>query len=369
MGWTWEAIERDWLAGARVATPPADVVSAFAVAEELLGPDWIEARRQHAPGSHPVAGIISMGKRLAAVRDFAGFDALLKRIQDDDASASAELTAAYLCIPDDAEIEFEFYPRVRVGGGDRMPDFRLRRPGGKWTYVEAAAPDVSELQQAADALVKRLLGFLPKVPLGSAAEIMVRRDLSDEDVRAIEDALHAQLEIPGPSRRDLPGLARVLVRSAPPGQLQLLDNGEPVVPRIGAARAELRGGAQRHLTVRLAFSDPRAEKFLASEAQQLPTDSPGLVMLDVGRAVGAINAWEPLLRRRLQPKMHTRVSGIVLFVSGMWALADGEAWVPWTRVLDNGNAPHGIPKWLTDRLRSWGRTALKRNRRPEAADE
>jgi hypothetical protein len=51
----------------------------------------------------------------------------------------------------------------------------------------------------------------------------------------------------------------------------------------------------------------RAKQFLESEAKQLPKDLPGLVMVQVSHAVGAFKTWGPILRRRLQPNLHTRV--------------------------------------------------------------
>jgi hypothetical protein len=63
----------------------------------------------------------------------------------------------------------------------------------------------------------------------------------------------------------------------------------------------------RHVVVRIAFTDERAEEFLRAEARQLPTDAPGLVMIFPGGS--GWKTWEPVLRSRLQPGMHTRVSG------------------------------------------------------------
>lgn len=357
MAWRWEEIQREWLAGSRVAASPAETLAAFALVEQLLGRQWVESRREHGDvlvtGSHTVAAVISMGKRLQAVRHAYGLDTLLERIRAGDNAAHAELTAAYLCVPSDAPIALEFSVPAQIGDRERVPDFRLRQKVEPWVYVEVTAPDVSALQRQAQTLLERLAAFLTDIPLGSTAEVMMRRDPSEEEVGTIVETLRAQLQVAGPSQRDLPGLALLLVRHAEPGQIVLEDHGEPNIPRIGLARFELHGDRGRHLVVRYAFSDQRAEAFLTSEARQLPRDTPGLVMVDVSNAAGAFNAWQQLLAHRLQPRQHTRVSVITLFSSGMWGLPEGEAWFPWTRVLENQYAANPAPAWLTDRLRSW----------------
>ena len=45
MTWTIEEIEKDWLAGGRIAVSPEDVVATFERCERVLGRDWIYARR------------------------------------------------------------------------------------------------------------------------------------------------------------------------------------------------------------------------------------------------------------------------------------------------------------------------------------
>lgn len=358
MAWTWDDIEQEWLAGSRVAAPPSEVVDAFEIVEEMLGRAWLESQRDHGgvrvSGSHPVASVIAMGQRLRAVRHAAGLEPLLKRVRSGDSAAHAELTAAYLCMPTERQVSLEFGVPVQVGGRETVPDFRLRWNGEPWVYVEVTAPDVSELQQKAQALLRRLAAVLPELPLGSTAEVMIRREPTEEEVASILKTLRSHLQDSELARYDLDGVALLLLRHAQPGQIVVDDHGEPYAPRIGVALFEQQGDqGARHIAVRYAFSDQRAEAFLTSEARQLPRDAPALVMVGVSRVPGALRGWEPLLSRRLQPRQHTRVSGITLFIGGMFPLPDGEAWVPHTTHLLNQYAVHPLPAWLTEKLRSW----------------
>ena len=274
MAWRWETIRDEWLAGSRVATPPDEIVATFEIAGRLLGREWVESQRENAgasvKGSHPVAAVIAMGKRLRAVRNAAGLDDLLRRLRAGDGSAHAELTGAYLCTPILTPITLEFGAVANVANRQRVPDFRLRRDrDDPWLYVEVTAPDVSDVQRRAHALLEQLFEVLADIPMGSMAEVMVRRDPSDSDVAEILGALRTQVREGGQSHRDLPGLALILVGHGEPGEVVVDDHGEPNVPRIGVAKAERQGEACRHLAIRYAFSDQRAEAFLTSESRQL----------------------------------------------------------------------------------------------------
>ena len=125
--------------------------------------------------------------------------------------------------------------------------------------------------------------------------------------------------------------------------------GEENVPRIGIARV-LSGPSepQRHISVRMAFSDDRAEAMLNAEARQLAQDAPSLVMAGVARASGAMKTWEPVLLRRFQPTMHTRVGGVCLFSGGFFLTPRGEDQLFETKIILNPHAKFPLPGWIVD---------------------
>ena len=358
MTWTWEAIERDWLGGSHVVAPPDEVATAFNLVEELLGSPWLEAQRQRSSGtivgSEPVALVTALGQKLAAVRYASGLSPLLDRLRGGTQDAFTELTAAYLCMPTDAQIALEFGIAAQVGNRTKVPDFRLRRGAEPWVYVEVTAPDISDLQRQAEALLERLATVLPEMPLGSTAEILTRCDPNEEEIVRILEGLRSHVQCSGPVRCDLPGLALLLLRHATLGEAVLNDYGEPSMPRVGCARFESQGAhVVKQIVVRHAFSDQRAEKFLRTEARQLPPENPGLVMGGVSQLPGALQGWKPLLLRRLQPHQHTRVSGITLFREAARGSASGDAWMHWTNHVANEHAARPLPAWLISKLQSW----------------
>src|SRR5438105_8848545 len=98
MVWSWDAIEREWLAGGRVAATPQEIITAFTITERLLGQAWLDSKRiqsgVHVTGAQPVAVVVAMGRRLERLQHASGLDAVLRRIQTGDHAAVAELTAA-----------------------------------------------------------------------------------------------------------------------------------------------------------------------------------------------------------------------------------------------------------------------------------
>jgi hypothetical protein len=123
------------------------------------------------------------------------------------------------------------------------------------------------------------------------------------------------------------------------------------VPRLGLAQA-IGGGTEphRHIAIRMAYSDERAERFFRREARQLPKDGPGLLVIQMSRAPGGFKSWEPLIRRRFQPTINTRVSAVCFLGGGSVLTPDGEKLLPETKVLANPHAAFPLPQWIGDCL-------------------
>ncbi len=357
MTWTHEAIELEWLRDGRIAVRPETIVEAFNRAEQVLGRDWIESSRTVSRvvsyGSLPTLRVVTMGQHLAALDGVVGADRIIDRLRRGDNSAEAELASVHLIRFRHPAVEAELYPRVSVGASEKEPDLRVRMDDEHWTYVEVAQPDFSEDYARAQAILERLAALVREMRRLFALEIFLRREPTDAEVELLMARVPFFCERQSASRDDLPdNLGMLLLSDSPPGQVILQDHpGEDDRPRVGMAT--IVSGANeppRHIAIRMAFADERAEEFMTREAKQLPTDSPGVVMIETNRAPGGFKSWEPLVRRRLQPTQHTRVSTVCLFSSGLTATEGGEAWLPETKLIANPHARFQLPRWLTDAL-------------------
>jgi hypothetical protein len=93
---------------------------------------------------------------------------------------------------------------------------------------------------------------------------------------------------------------------------------------------------------------------LRAEAPQLTQDAPGLIMAGVATAIGAMKTWEPLLLRRFQPQMHTRVGGVCLWSGGSFSTLRGEDWIPQTKLIVNRHARFPLSGWISKTLAEMG---------------
>jgi hypothetical protein len=355
--WEWEEIEREWLAGSAVSASPAEVVDAFDRVEAMFGRDWITASREQAggvsQGSLPTLNIVTLGQLMAAVDGVRGSESLLEKIRRSDETAWVELSAIHLLRSPNSSVAVELEPVVLISGRERKPDFRVQKADSDWTYVEVTAPGRSVAQQAVLHTLERIGRLIDIVKKGYALEVLLRREPTETEEEYLVERVPEVCRIDGVHTEELPDrLGMLILNATGPGQVVLMNHeGEEDVPRLG--RADARAGPDephRHIVVRLAFTDERADEFLRVEARQLPTDAPGLIMIQTSRAVGSWRRWVDLLRQRLTPDKHTRVSGICLLQSGYVDTPQGESWRPEAKLILNTHARFELPRWISETL-------------------
>jgi hypothetical protein len=322
----------------------------------MLGRPWMEESRRGQNGPLPTLAIVTVGQWLRSLDGLEGSEELVAKVRQNDRSALAELNALHL-LRTFGNADVELFPVVPASGKPaRQADLRARYAGSPWVVVEVARPDMSELEKRARAISDALACFVDSIEKPFALEVFLRREPSSEEVAAITEKIPRICEAIAPAREDLPGnLGFLQLYDTPAGVVSTPDHsGEELLPRIGVARARISIGAHhapsRQISVRMAFADARAEEFLRSESRQLPQSAPGLIMVDLHQVPGGFQSWEPLLRRRFQPSIHTRVSGVCLFASSICSTPSGLASMTQTKLLRNPQAKMPLPDWLITAL-------------------
>ena len=356
VAWSWESIHKEWLLGESIGAAPTEIVAAFDAAERMLGNDWINQHRITSTGlvagASPTLAVVSTGRALAVIEGRPGADRVVDRLKSADRAAFAELKAIYLCCAG-MSVKIEMEPDLRVDVRNRKPDFRVRESDAPWTYVEVAAPDISETREQAELVMQEIASILPELAIDTAVDLFLRREPT---LAEIDSAKREMLRLgkSGTAGDYDIGYGIISVNMSHPSRVEPRDFGvEPYTPRLGLARAEGVAGtpANKRVSVRYPYSDERAEEFLTREAKQLSRESPGLVMLSLSSTVAPFRTWRPLLARRLQPNLHRRVSAVCLFVSGMESTLAGEDVVSHTSVVENPYSLHQLPAWLSAALR------------------
>jgi hypothetical protein len=366
MPWTWKQIEQDWLHDGRVATEPSVVVEAFERVEAAFGRDWIEQSRvlplvvpKGVPpqstitgGSHPVLRVVKMGALLAALEGVSAADALTAKLRRGERGARAEATAIYLLRQHPSDSILELEPAVPVlGRSDRKGDFRVRRNGHPWTYVEVSATDQTATEQEALQLVARLTAPIHSISGSFALELFFRSLPDNDEIEAILRRVRDLNGLSGSLSEELPEKLGALLYDThrDPSDVSPRILNEPYRPGLGRARVVHGDGEVRSITVRLPYADTRGRKKLGKESLQLPKDHPGLVMIDIAGAPGSRHSWEPAIRGDLHN--HTRVSAVCLF---QWAFLPRDDLAEFMsvigRLIVNPSARRTLPSWIIERL-------------------
>ena len=95
-------------------------------------------------------------------------------------------------------------------------------------------------------------------------------------------------------------------RTEPYSSVQELDD----VPYIGLSAFFRR---DQVVTAKIAFPDDRAERMLRDQSAQLPKGKRGVIMIARPSSESELKVWRPLILRRFQPGIHTRIGGVCLF--------------------------------------------------------
>ena len=366
MAWTWKQIEQDWLAGGRVASEPSAVVEAFERVEAVFGRDWIEQSRIHplvvpkssppqstvVRGSDPILTVVQMGGLLASLEGIPGADALMQKLRRGERAAMAEATAIHLLRQHSSDSVVELEPTVSVAGrSDRKGDFRVRRNGDPWTYVEVSATDRTATEREALRLLERLGEPIHSMSGSFVLELFFRSLPDEDEVEAILRWVGDLDGRPNSLSEELPeGLGTVVYDTTrDPTDIGPRVPNEPYRPGLGRADVVHGDGEVRSIIVRLPYADTRGRKKLGKESLQLPKNDLGLVMIDTAGAPGSRHSWEPAIRGDLHN--HTRVSAVCLF---RWAsmaqdgLAEFVAVIG--RLIVNPSARRTLPTWIIERL-------------------
>ena len=290
---------------------------------------------------------------LLAAEGLNGADILFAKIRSGDPSAISELEAVWM-FSEVSGVDIELAPDLSVDTSVKKPDFRIRRSGERWTYVEVTRPDMSEAAQGAQKLLWRL-NSVCQVSRSFSMEIFLRRhpEQSEEQSLLAHSLALADSETFG--RVDVPHLAVITKEPFTGPVVTPLNHPEEdnSCHRFGAATviSGVDGSQpQRLVSVRMPFTDDRADRFIKSEAKQLSRKEQGLIMMDMSAACLGMRAWITLLRRRLQPNLHTRVGGLCLFTKGTEPGHSSLHLLFEIATISNPYTPQPLPSWIWETL-------------------
>jgi hypothetical protein len=351
MNWSIDDIEKNLLgqSASVIAIPPYAIVDAVNRVEAILGHDWIFAE-MNAKGIAPAMTVIGMGLRLATLNGLANTETLLSNLRCNDQNAEAELTALYLIRAQDYSLELELEPPV----GTRKADFRIRKAGESiWTTVEVTQTMPSNYQNHLYEILKKILDRFEKSTVEFSLEIIFRREPTETEIASLtaeSPSFCVQSGQQQAALRDDLGFILLNHTGIKEGRMVGIAGLEPTIGIMMFVGGGLDGGPHHQVSIQIPFTDDRAEEILRSEAKQLPKDEIGLVMVNASSGPGRFEAWASLIGRRLQPKIHTRVSGVCLFEGSMVPNGSQYDWLVQAKLIENKFASLQLPTWIKERI-------------------
>lgn len=357
---TWEEIDESWLGHATGhADPPEVIVDGFDRVERFFGRDWLQEMHGGGRGLHNALMVATLGKQLKVLEEAPGCSNLVRRLRERSLDARAELHAmwiAWVPSPDSAAVESE--PAVEVAGRRRRPDFRLGRRDAddpEWTYVEVTRANEAHAERSLREAVSILDAILDEVTGTYAVAVVFHVQPSPEQVEETKSAAAALCRAHEPGRTELARVATVVFAEDEGIESIRTDDIQPATARLASTRTRMEGHVVRQISVSVPYLDERSLGFLESEASQLPDTHPGLVMISINDAPGALSQWPAILQDHLELGLHDNVSAICLFEQGFTVLDAGFGWFAQTAVVRNPTAARPLPPWLLERLKSWRR--------------
>jgi hypothetical protein len=357
MPWTRERLESEWIKApiSELGDRASIATSAFDCVEKHFGPEWLSVRNLQSTGIAPTLNVVLLGECLVAIENIKGFDFLVEKVRANDFSALAEMEAVRMFhLMGGVEIELE--PDLVVGISTKKPDFRVRRAGERWTYVEVTRPDTSETVEDARKLLKRLQS-VANVKREFSLEIFLRRDPNATDEKALLLAATTLADSDKYETLDLPDLALITKQPFTGPIITPIDHpGEDNSrPRVGTATGIIcNDGTEpnRLVSVRMPYSDDRADLFIKREAKQLSKSEQGLIMMDMTKSNAGMKYWKSFLLRRFQPNVHTRVGGVCMFSSGIELGYTGIHLIFDFVTVENIHATNPLPGWIFEELKN-----------------
>jgi len=307
-GKDWDEVVRDWCLGVSLPLERNKAWEALGVLERLWPARLGEVLTRGVRGYFEMAHVIDDGLTFAACQNLDGFEGVLSRIKKGEQAALSELTFAT------ALVNVGYEPVLDTEYRGKRPDALLRAEN-KAIFIDVITPEMSEDKKQAEVvastLAQKLFHKLANQTTPSRLEVYVL----SPDLHHLADEIAHFLDTPGLSLSEtvhtIPNIA--LVKYSEPDRHHNIGPTIPVdteFPVIGVARANSLGNS---VIVRLPFTDDRLELLMHRKRKQFSEDEVNLLVIDLSGVSLSFKRWLPLARRRLQPTINRRFSGIVLF--------------------------------------------------------
>ena len=183
--------------------------------------------------------------------------------------------------------------------------------------------------------------MLPTIPGGLEVQVRFRDEPTDDDIRLVREYV-APLQMGHVI--DEPRFIIHAVAAGP--ELSPIGQDEKDRPIFGNAVGQIVGETRSVVCVRVPYTDARAQQVIDTEASQLPKEGPGLICILTHHE----KYWKSLIERSFNPTIRRRISGVLLFETGITLGTHGIEMQTAGRLLMNPHARTPLPPWLVESI-------------------
>lgn len=337
----WREFVSHWCLDWEPGFTEAELGVALETLERLLPEHLDHFETSGVRGLWPSMNTVHLGLLLSRTEKLSGFHGVFARMQAGDVSALTELECA------DALVRVEVVPALAVPLNGKLLDAAFVY-AGRMHYVEVVAPNRSDAIREAETMLSQFGASLAGGIRGMTVEVLFEPEIGEEQAGAL---LAAIFEAPvSPQIHELPGVGRFRKDAALNAQVASAIPHVGESPLLAIASTAFDGQAYATYTLRLPVDDQRAQRTLDAELHHFSRDEANLLFIDVTRVVGGLASWMPLIERRFQPTINTRIGAAVLFDRAT-VVGQNRSWERW-KVLRNPHARVPVANELVDVFRA-----------------
>jgi len=196
----------------------------------------------------------------------------------------------------------ELFPCIE----NREPDCRINL-NNQIIYIEITHRNRSENYKKGIAIIGKVARLAGEMFKGSHAKIAILRFPNDNELKKITDWLQ---NIGNINEDKLDNLA-YFYSDTFESSMSKKDRLNKYIPPHSRYATFIGKGMKG--TAGLYIDDIVAKEILEREAQQLPKQYPGVICIDASSVSCGYENWIPLIKRRFQPSINTRISAVLLF--------------------------------------------------------
>lgn len=293
------------LAVGQLSEPELDqAVEAFEGFAGLFGRAWIESFFRAVQSPAFVSYLSSLWRDWLVVRTLPRASELTGRWAQGIGTAGVEAEVHVIAHLVRESTAVELFPEITTG---RVPECRFR-VDGEWVYVEVSRRAISEVRQRCERVLASVALAAAYAVSGAHGKVALLREPGTDELQRIINWLRT---IHTPEGSTLDDLAFFYADS-----FESPTSADDVIAQKITGPPEFLTHIADQMTKGTAcigVSDVAAQSALEAEAAQLPRDAPGIIFLDLTSVIGTYRRWSPLIRRRLQPNINTRIGSVVVY--------------------------------------------------------